>query len=63
MIITTNSGVTITVSGSFINCSDGKTYTIMGSSLTGPDGFASYNIKSQDEAIGIVIGLYGGKRM
>ena len=63
MIIMTNSGVTITVSGSFINCSNGKTYTIMGSSLTGPDGFVAHNIKSQAEAIGIVVGLYGGKRM
>lgn len=63
MMITTNSGVTITVLGNFINCSDGKTYTIMGNSLTGPDDFASHNIKSQDEAIGIIIGLYGGKCM
>ena len=63
MIITTNSGVIITVTGSFINCSDGKTYTIIGSSLTGPDGFVSHNIKSQDEAIGIIVGLYGGKLM
>lgn len=63
MMIATNSGVTITVSGSFINCSDGKTYTIMGSSLVGPNGFVSHNIKSQDEAIGIIIGLYDSKHM
>ena len=63
MIIMTNSGVTITVSGNFINCSNGKTYTIMGSFLSGLDGVVANNIKSQDEAIGVVIGLYGGKRM
>lgn len=63
MIITTNSGITITVSGNFINCSDGKTYTLIGNSLTESNGFISHNIKSQDEAIGIIIGLYGGKRM
>jgi hypothetical protein len=63
MIITTNSGVTITVSGSFINCSDGKTYSILGNTLNGPDGIVSRNIKSTDEAVGIVIGIYGGKRM
>lgn len=63
MIIITKSGITITVLGNFIKCSDGKTYTIMGSSLRGPDGFIAHNIKSNDEAIGVVIGLYGGKRM
>lgn len=63
MVIMTNSGVTIIVSGNCISCSDGKMYTILGNSLTGPNGFVSYNIKSQDEAIGIIIGMYGGKRI
>ena len=63
MVIITNSGVTITVSGNCISCSDGKMYNIVGNCLTGSDGFISYNIKSQSEAIGIIIGLYGGKRI
>lgn len=63
MVIITKSGVTITVSGTFIHCSDGKTYSFVGNSLTGPNGVISWNVKSYEEAVGIVIGLYGGKRM
>lgn len=63
MVIITNSGVTITISSNIISCSDGKMYNIVGNCLTGFDGFISYNIKSQDEAIGIIIGMYGGKRI
>lgn len=57
-----NDGTTVTKMGNFINTSKG-TYTFMGNMLTGPNGFISRNIRSVDEAVGIVIGLHGGKRL
>ena len=61
MFIITKSGVTITAPGTSINCSDGKTYNFMGNSLIGPNGVISMNVQSYEEAVGIVIGLYGGR--
>lgn len=60
--IDTNSGAVITATSHYINCSDGKTYTIIGNTLKGSDGSISYNISSYEEAIGIVIGFCGGKK-
>ena len=61
--IVTKKGVVLTVTGNTIMCSDGKLYTYMETCgmLSGP--CTSYNVKSMEEAIGIVIGLYGGKTL
>lgn len=61
--IRTRKGVVITVAGNKISCSDGKVYTLNGFNLVGPGGFISRNVRSSDEAAGIVAGLYGGKLM
>lgn len=63
MVVTTRSGVVITVNGNFISCSNGKIYSLIGTMLSGSDGVISHNIKSKDEAVGIIIGMYGGKLM
>lgn len=63
MMITTNSNITLMETGNMIQASDGKTYTIMGSTIMGPTGTIAQNVKSHNEALGIIIGLYGGKRM
>lgn len=54
-------GTTVTQMGSFIHASDG-TYSLVGTMLTGPGGFRSMNVKRIDEAVGIVVGLHGGRR-
>lgn len=56
-----NDGMTITHSGSFIHVSNGDTYSLCGTTLTGP-GFVSYNVTSINEAVNIICGLHGGKR-
>ena len=60
-VIRTIKGVTITVMGNRISCSDGKVYTLNGFNLIGPGGFMSRNVRSIAEAAGIVAGLYGGR--
>lgn len=59
--IITKQGVMITANAPNISCSDGKTYFWSGTTLTGPFGMSSYNVRSFEEAVGIVIGYYGGR--
>lgn len=61
-MIMCNDGTTVTQMGSFIHASDG-TYILAGAILTGPGGFCSMNVQSVDEAVGIVVGLHGGRRL
>ena len=61
MTIMTKQGVMITASAPNISCSDGKTYFWSGTTLTGPFGMSSFNVRSFEEAVGIVIGYYGGR--
>lgn len=58
----TKDGITVTQMGNFISCSNGETYSLVGTILTGPRGVIAYNVSSMSEAKGIVIGLHGGKR-
>lgn len=62
MTIIAKDGTTISRFGHTIHCSNGETYTLMGTHLTGPHGFLSNNVRSIEEAVGIVIGLHGGRR-
>lgn len=62
-MIITNSGIVINVMGNFIHCSNGKTYTVLGNILQGSGGIVSRNVRSVDEAVSIIVGMYGGKRM
>lgn len=59
--IITKQGVMITASAPNISCSDGKTYFWSGTTLTAPFGMSSFNVRSFEEAVGIVIGYYGGR--
>lgn len=61
MTIMTKRGVMITASSPNISCSDGKTYIWTGTTLIGPFGMSSYNVRSFEEAVGIVTGYYGGR--
>lgn len=61
MTIMTKKGVMITASEPNISCSDGKTYFWSGTTLIGPFGMSSYNVRSFEEAVGIVTGYYGGR--
>lgn len=60
MVIQTNYNVNLTVIGDAIMCSNGNTYRLMGTILTGPGVYCS--VKSMDEAVGFIAGLYGGRR-
>lgn len=62
-MIVANDGCVISVMGNMISCSNGETYTLMGSTLFGPRGVMSMNVRSVDEAVGIVLGAHGGRRM
>jgi len=59
--IMSNNGTGISVSGNSIMTTDGKVYQLSGGILYGPNGTMSMNVKSMDEAVGIVTGLCGGK--
>lgn len=61
-VIYANNGKTIITNGNMITVSGGGTYMLNGTILTGPGGFKSMNVKSPDEAAGIVAGLNGGKK-
>lgn len=62
MVICTNSGVTITNCSNMLIASDGKTYTLSGQMLLCGGRVISYNCRSKEEALGTVVGLYGGRR-
>ena len=55
-------GTTITQSGNTINCSDGTIYILSGRMLSGPTGPIAWNCSGSAEALGIVLGLHGGRR-
>lgn len=61
-MITANDNTTITQMGSFIHVSNGETYTLTGRTLSGPNGVVSWNCGSIEEAVGTVVGLYGGRK-
>ena len=56
-------GTTISQSGPLISCSDGTSYNLYGSMLSGPGGVVDTNVSNISEVIGIVLGLHGGKRV
>ena len=60
MVIQTNYNVNLTVVDDVIMCSNGNTYRFMGMILTGPG--VNCSVKSMDEAISVIAGLYGGRR-
>lgn len=62
MIVYTKSGVTVNCYGNIMTASDGKTYNLCGRMLTCSGKVISYNCQSKDEAMGTVVGLYGGRR-
>lgn len=62
MVICTNSGVTITNCSNILIASDGKTHTLSGQMLLCDSRVISYNCRSKEEALGTVVGLYGGRR-
>lgn len=61
-MIICNDGTCVTQVGNVINVSNGESYTFMGSMLSGSHGYSSMNVKSISEAVGIVVGLHGGRR-
>lgn len=62
-MIVANDGTAITQMGNFIVCSNGITYTFMGNTLVGPKDVISMNVTNISEAVDIVIGLHGGKKI
>ena len=48
--------------GRLTHVSNGETYTLMGSTLSGPHGVVSWNCGSIEEAVGTVVGLHGGRK-
>lgn len=62
MVVYTKSGVTVNCCGNLFIASDGKTYNLCGRMLTCSGNVISYNCQSKDEALGTVVGLYGGRR-
>lgn len=62
MVVYTKSGVTVNCCGNLLIASDGKRYNLCGRMLTCSGKIISYNCQSKDEALGTVVGLYGGRR-
>lgn len=62
MVVYTKSGVTLNCCGNLLIASDGKTYNLCGKMLTCSGKVISYNCRSKEEALGTVVGLYGGRR-
>lgn len=62
MVVYTKSGVTVNCYGNIMTASDGKTYNLCGRMLTCSGKVISHNCQSKDEALGTVVGLYGGQR-
>ena len=48
-------GTTISQSGPLISCSDGTSYNLYGSMLSGPGGVVDTNVSNISEVIGIVL--------
>lgn len=62
MVVYTKSGVTVNCCGNLFIASDGKTYNLCGRMLTCSGKVISCNCQSKEEALGTVVGLYGGRR-
>lgn len=62
MFIIAKDGTVVTQSGSMITCSDGTMYTLSGQMLSGSTGVIAWNCSGPAEALGIVLGLHGGRR-
>ena len=62
MVVYTKSGVTVNCYGNIMTASDGKTYNLCGRMLTCGGKVISYHCQSKEEALGTVVGLYGGRR-
>lgn len=62
MVVYTKLGVTLNCCGNLLIASDGKTYNLCGRMLTCGGRIISNNCQSKDEALGTVVGLYGGRR-
>lgn len=44
-------------------CSDGSGYRMVsGNNLMGPNGLVARNVKNDDEARGIILGMHGGRK-
>ena len=61
-MIMTNQDVIINVMGKMIRCSDGKIYMRFGNVLDGPFGIISQNVNSDEDAVNIIVGMYGGNK-
>ena len=48
--------------GHSISVSNGEIYNYMGHLLSG-SGIASYNVSSLEEAVGIIVGMHGGRKL
>lgn len=62
-MILAKDGTIITQSGNTITCSNCECYVFSGTILTGSNGFCSMNVKNIAEAIGIIIGIHGGRSL
>lgn len=62
MTIIAKDGTVISVMGNIISTSNGETYALSGSTLTGPGGMVSLNVGSIREAASIVAGRHGGRQ-
>lgn len=62
-MVTANDGVAVMQSGgNTITCSNGEHYVFNGISLVGPKGYQG-RCTSIQEALGIVIGIHGGRKL
>lgn len=61
LIADAKKGVMITANKPNISCSDGKMYFWSGTTLIGPSGVSFCNVRSFEEAVGIVTGYYDGR--
>ena len=62
-MILTKDGTTINVTGNTITTSKGEIFHLSGQNLIGPTGIVARKATSMDYAVGVVIGLHGGRQM
>lgn len=56
-------GVIVTQMGTCLTCSNGEMYVLTGRILSGPRGMIASNVENISEAMGIVLGMHGGKQL